>query len=280
MTVPAAPLSESPPVTVPFRLRSLAAWAPGASSTDAWDAWARGDRALGGEGLPDVQFLPAMLRRRCSMLSRMVLFAAYEACPEGQRGEAQFLLGSRHGEIATTSRLLQSLAEGEPMSPMGFSHSVHNTGAGLFSIAAGNRVGAMAMSAGADTFACGLLEAGMSLGAGPPHSVLLVVADEPLPTPFEGFADEDQTPYAVALLLDRIDTEGEGQALELTFDARAATAADAVDSNSLPQALVALRWLLRAETSPLSLASPDHAWTLSRRPGASPHSTVSGSGMC
>jgi hypothetical protein len=261
---------------VSFRLRHLGAWAPGAASDDEWRAWARGERSLGDEGRPDVRFLPAMLRRRCSTLSRMALFAASQACPKDERSRVRLIFGSRHGEIATTARILRAMAANEGVSPTSFSHSVHNTPAGLFSIAEGNHVGATALSAGADTFGCSLLEAALCLDQTPLCPTLLVVADEPLPSPFERFADEDQTPYALALLLDQVDTSSEGLEMELALDAGPGVAQGATGVNELPQALLTLGWLLRDDPVPLTLPTLDHAWILSRRSGISPRTNAAG----
>ena len=58
-------------------LSRWAAWAPGIDTPEAWTAWANTPVAIGAEGVPDASFLPAMLRRRCTPLTRTMLAAVY-----------------------------------------------------------------------------------------------------------------------------------------------------------------------------------------------------------
>ena len=149
---------------------------------------------------PDVGFLPPLLRRRCSRLTRMMLHVAYAVCPAEQRSTLPIVFASRYGEATATLGLLQTLARREPLTASVFSHSVHNTQAGLFGIATSNRAMASAVAAGPDTFGATFLEAVVAAHRGG-GAALLVVADEPLPGPFARFQEEPPTAYAVALLL-------------------------------------------------------------------------------
>ena len=151
-------------------------------------------------GEPDVSFLPPLLRRRCSRLTRMMLRVAYDACPGDQRSTLPVVFASRYGEAAVTLDLLQALARREPLTAGVFSHSVHNTQAGIFGIATRNRAMASAVAAGPDTFGAAFLEAVVAAQRGG-GAALLVVGDEPLPGPFARFQEEPPLPYAVALLL-------------------------------------------------------------------------------
>ena len=70
-------------------LRRFAAWAPGLADPGAWQAGARAPAPGGREGSPEARFLPPMLRRRCTALSRAMLHVAFEACPEQERSEVR-----------------------------------------------------------------------------------------------------------------------------------------------------------------------------------------------
>lgn len=170
-------------------------------AVERWAAWPPGlETAAAAPGEPDVRFLPPLLRRRCSRLTRMMLHAAFEACPDEQRSTLPMVFASRYGEVTATLELLETLARREPLAASAFSHSVHNTQAGLFAIAAHNRAPASAIAAGPDTFGAAFLEAVVaahrSTGA-----ALLVVGDELLPPTFARFQEEPAMPYAVALVL-------------------------------------------------------------------------------
>ena len=114
---------------------------------------------------------------------------------------ARFIFCSRYGESDRTLRILHSLAAKEPISPADFSLSVHNALAGLLSIAWGNTAGHTAISAGADSFGYGLLEAIACLNEGSGEPVMLVYFDDLLPQPYDEVADGAETCVALAMLL-------------------------------------------------------------------------------
>jgi hypothetical protein len=149
----------------------------------------------------DVSFLPPLLRRRCSRLTRMMLHAAARACPAEERSDVPLVFASRYGDMATTAALLSALARREPVTAAAFSHSVHNAQAGVFSIATKNRAPASAVAAGGDTFGAAFLDAVVVMRRRREARVLLVVGDDRLPEPFSPFEEPLVTPYAVALLL-------------------------------------------------------------------------------
>jgi hypothetical protein len=148
-----------------------------------------------------VGFLPALQRRRCDTLSRLMLAVANACCPDGTCNDVASVFASRHGSFGTTVSMLERLARDEPLSPTAFSHSVHNTQAGLFSIWSGNQRVAQSLASRDATFEHGFLEA-VCLGArSPGRPVLFVTGDEALPAPVADLSDAPAPPYAVALLL-------------------------------------------------------------------------------
>ena len=221
---------------IPVHLRKWAAWAPGHEDAQAWRGWCAEPRELGAEGRPEASFLPALLRRRCSPLTRIMLTVAFECCSPEERARVGSVFASRHGNINESIELLERLALQLPLSPTRFSHSVHNAQAGLFSIAAGNRQASSSIAAEAETFACGFLEALTFLERAPENPVLLVMADVPLSDAFAGLVDEPATSYGLGLLLAK---GGPGTRLDFGITA----GGGAAPPGRWPDALEFLRWL-------------------------------------
>jgi hypothetical protein len=222
-------------------LRKWAAWAPGHEDEQAWLGWCAAPRPLGAEGRPEAGFLPALLRRRCSALTRIMLTVSFDCCGEDERARVGSVFASRHGNINESIELLERLAHQLPLSPTRFSHSVHNAQAGLFSIAAENRHASSSIAAEAETFACGFLEALTFLERAPESPVLLVTADVPLSEAFAGLVDEPATSYGLGLLL-----ASEAPGIRLDFGI-AASGSGAAPRPPWPDALEFLRWLRSPE---------------------------------
>jgi hypothetical protein len=221
---------------IPVHLRKWAAWAPGVEDARGWLDWCTQPRELAAEGRPEASFLPAMLRRRCSPLTRIALTVAFECCSEDERARVGSVFASRHGNINESIELLERLALEQPLSPTRFSHSVHNAQAGLFSIAAANRSASSSIAAEQDTFGCGYLEALTFLERAPESPVLLVMADVPLSAAFAGLVDEPAASYGLGLLLA---SDGPGTRLDFGITADG----DAAPRARWPDALEFLRWL-------------------------------------
>lgn len=216
-----------------FTLLRWQAWAPGMADSAAWGEWARGAAELVDDGSsPRLEQVKPLLRRRFSRLTRMALHVAFQ-CLDG-RHDLRTVFCSRHGEIHRTHTLLDEIVRAQPVSPMGFSLSVHNTASGLYSIASGNRAPSTAIAAGADTLEMGLIEALGYLNNCPDQPVLLVIADEPTPEVYRQFDDEAPFPHALALLL------GAGEQAGTPLSLRALAGSGAAE---LPHSLALLRWL-------------------------------------
>jgi hypothetical protein len=183
-----------------------------------------------------------------------MLHAAYAAAGSDGVASLPTVFASRYGELALTVALLESLARSEPLTAARFTHSIHNTQIGLFSIAARNRGMATAVSAGPDTFPYAIVEALALLErCGRRGGVLVVVADEPVPATFDVFDREPAGPYALALVLE---PGGSGHRVGLVQ-----AAGDAVARRPpWPQAIEFLRWLLSDEPSVTLGVSRPWAW--------------------
>jgi hypothetical protein len=220
-----------------------AAWSHGVGNEVAWRAWAQNPIAPQRGDPPDVSFVPALQRRRCDPLARSMLYVANQCCPQEQIAVIPAVFASRHGPFATTAAMLRDIAESRPVSPTRFSHSVHNTQAGLFSIWAGNRAPSASVSARQETFVQGYIEALCMLHRSDAGRVLFVMGDESVPEEFEALHDECAGGYAVAFLL----AQGGGGAT-LRLD-REPDETGAAPERAWPDALEFVRWWLGDEPS-------------------------------
>lgn len=184
---------------IDFTIEKWCAWAPGVESQSEWLAWANNEREIQLSGSPDVKFVPAMLRRRLSLLSRMALFVANGCLLPKQTIRTVFC--SQHGELHRTVALLQSIVENELVSPMAFSLSVPNTAAGLYSISQQDTSASTTLSAGADSFEHALIEAAMLIKDKKEEKVLLVCCEQLLPEVYNQFAENKMYNFGLALLL-------------------------------------------------------------------------------
>lgn len=185
-----------------FGVEHWSAWAPGLETQEDWRNWvSRGARIEDIPGEPEkprLDFMPPMLRRRASRVSRAALQVARECNEPGHNTRTIF--ASRHGELHRSTRLLTELAHAQPLSPNAFSLSVHNSAAGLYSIATGNRAGSTALAAGQDSLPAAVMAASGYLQRGEP-AVTVVMADEAPPEFYRRWADYPPGVFALGLRL-------------------------------------------------------------------------------
>lgn len=236
-------------------LRGVGLWTLGYPSFAAWVAAGMPDEfdppADQQPGKPNADLLHPRLRRRTSLLTRMIVTALAEAAGQGGAAHEQtrYVVVSSWGEIETTVDLLSQLAvPGGPISPTAFHNSVHNTATGYLSIASGNHWPSTALAAGPHALEIGLLEACCGLRSlEGPGDVLLILAEERLPSPF---ARDDADPsFALALHLAREPGRGDHASsvdrwLELSECRRAELSL--APSDRLPSLVRAVLPLLRA----------------------------------
>lgn len=181
-----------------------------------------------------------MMRRRVNALGRAALQSAYWVAPPPAL-DTPLVFASRWGDIERTVSLLDQLASGAGISPTGFSTSVHNAIAALFSIARADSASYSAVAGGHASAEAGVIEA-LGLLADGARSVTLVVYEDALPGPLAGFAGAIEFPHAWACSL--VATTGPGFSL-----ASRATAEPTQTASSLPPDLQALAFLVGTEAS-------------------------------
>ncbi|MFA0438689.1 3-oxoacyl-ACP synthase [Vibrio sp. 10N.286.49.C2] len=151
------------------------------------------------EGDIEVNHIPAMMRRRMSSLSKLAVQCALELMKD--QSIDYIVFSSRHGELHRSSALIKDIISGEDASPMAFSQSVHNTAAGLATIAAKRPIPVTSIAASDNTFNSAIIEAWSYLEEHPYHRVLLVDFDEPVPDVYAQFQEQEFNGYSIGLVL-------------------------------------------------------------------------------
>lgn len=161
---------------------------PGLETVDAWaDFLETGRREVPESPVrPPLKQVPAMLRRRLTPVSELVVSSWFALCTDAEIDGAQLphVFASAHGEIRILENLLDVIHREESLSPTEFCHSVHHTATGYLSLITGNRGISRTVSAGSRTFHAGLVETMSLLSSGHHPLVVLTVADETVPAVF------------------------------------------------------------------------------------------------
>lgn len=197
-------------------------------------------------GAPDASAVEPILRRRLSPLGRGLVHCAARAS-EGE-GPLRAVFASRHGEPARAMPMLEDLATGLDISPTQFSMNVLNAVAGIWSIAREDRSATTALSAGAESFGWGLMEA-FSLHEAEGAPVLFVFGDDALLESLAEFDDEPAPLHALALLI------GEPAEAWLVVDR------DPLAEAGVPESVQSLCALRALSGAPSDWTGPRGAWS-------------------
>jgi hypothetical protein len=238
-----------------FVVQQWAAWAPGLSSREAWLDWFAQPRPVQGDDVPALAQMPAMMRRRIERLGRAALQTAYETMEDATR-PCPSVFASRYGDMRRSIELMRQLADEGAVSPTAFSVSVHNAFAALFSIARGDRSNYSAVAAGPETAESALAEAVGLLSEGAPE-VLVVMYDEPLPSPLEHFAEPGEFIRAWAVRIAPAKESGIG------FSLAPAPGDCAVGDSVMPPDLALLAFLVGGQRE-YSRVVDDRRWIWER----------------
>lgn len=237
---------------IEFDLIDWAAYAPGIVTREQWLAWAQAPFLPQGDETPALAELPPLMRRRIDRLGRVAI-QALTWCGDARSSGVPVVFASRHGDVARSQQLLDSLALDEPLSPAGFGLSVHNAIAALHAIARGERGNYTAIAAGSETAEAAVCEAAAMLADGAAQ-VLLVVYDAVIPAMHAQFLDEPDPCYAWAWRIAPAGRAGTRLSLAPAPDAETAPVAP-----GLPHGLDVLRFAL-AGTSVLEHRAGATGW--------------------
>ena len=190
--------------TLVVYVEGIGAWLPGLTTWPALRGWLcdECEPATDAPARPAATILPAGERRRAPLAVLMAVEAATQAVAMSGRDAARLpsVFASANGDTSIVDAMCATLAHApRELSPTQFHNSVHNAAAGYWTIASGCREASSAITAGAFSFAAGLLEASVQALAGD-TPVLLVASDDAGHGPLAE-AIPSTRPFAAALVL-------------------------------------------------------------------------------
>jgi hypothetical protein len=163
---------------------------------------------------PDVSFVPMLMRRRLSYVSRMVVLVSDKVSrdKDGNKLEhCKVTFASQFGEITQQLKISETLIDTGMISPAHFSLSVFNASIANASILESNTAGYSAVFSGKDAFTTGLTDCLAALENEPGDSRTFIFADELIP---ETYAPVAGVPYpnavcAIALRLTKDESKAD-----------------------------------------------------------------------
>ncbi|MCP4956412.1 MAG: beta-ketoacyl synthase chain length factor [Photobacterium aquimaris] len=186
--------------TIHFNIDHWIALAPGLATQQDWQSWANTPSLIDPQP-PAADKIPPMMRRRMSPLSKLALQAALMVTESNSIDYIVF--ASRHGELHRTVDLINNIINGDDASPIAFSQSVHNTAAGLYTIATKQPISVTSLAGGENNLHMALIEVACYLNQYPQHRVLVVDFDQPLPTPYQQFEHHHYPSFALAMVVSK-----------------------------------------------------------------------------
>jgi len=157
--------------------------------------------------IPSSTLLPANERRRAAQVVKIALAVGSEAFLDAGRDPAETatVFTSSGGDGDTIHEILSVLATPQrELSPTRFHNSVHNTASGYWSIATGSRAASTSLCCHDESFAAGLLEAGVQVIT-QQRAAALIAYDVQYPAPLSAVRPIG-APFAVALVLSPVAT--------------------------------------------------------------------------
>ncbi|CAA0115460.1 Uncharacterised protein [BD1-7 clade bacterium] len=198
-----------------FKVDRFFAWAPGIETQEDWQCYFTDPEnfVIADDHKANVAFIPAMKRRRLSVLARAAFYAADKCLEPGEQPSTIF--SSMYGESQRTYDILSDIVAREDLSPMAFSLSVHNAISGQFSILQGLKSPTIAVAPGKESYLGGFADAIGQLLEGT-DQVLLVFYEEAVPEFYQQYIRT--SPYPVALAVKISLNNHDDMALTLSYD--------------------------------------------------------------
>ncbi len=245
---------------------AVAVTLPGFANAAAWLS----QPPQAGPFSPGAAILPAAVLRRTTMQTRAAaeVFAQVLADSGADPRTIATVFGSAWGETSALLDILKQMhSDDGAVSPIRFAGSVHNTAAGLLSIATENHGFTTSIAAGYATVAMALVECAGLLATGTPE-VIVVFSDIDPPAPLAA-SFEHCVPVAVAIALhlhDQLDARPcLAQLRNLrhgSWDTRSLGAFSAdVSANPCASALLLASAILRGHSGTVAI-SADREWTV------------------
>jgi len=181
----------------PVYVRGCGLWTPGFANATSWCRGVADAAVRAAAG----RLLIGPLHRRASSLTRMAADALEEAASAAgcDLTRTPSVWATVYGEHETAVAIFDAMHQGEgKVSPTRFHNCVHNAASGYASIAIVSHAPSTTVTGGRELVATALFEAQCMLATAAPE-VLLVLADEPLRSPFG--VEGAQAPLALAFCL-------------------------------------------------------------------------------
>ena len=181
----------------------IVAWQASSSriaSREAWQQWANDATFIDTQSdyKPELNFLPALQRRRLGKAARLVCDAAWQLAE--QYPASALVFASHDGEINRSFELWLELMKTHMVSPTSFGLSVHNAQVGQWSMLRQDMQENTALAVADDGLETAFVEAYTLLEEGSKY-VLLVLADDPLLNEYAVTANRAPMSYALAMVL-------------------------------------------------------------------------------
>lgn len=190
------------------------------------------------EKIPDVSFIPSMMRRRMSNLEKIAIGLAGKIAPQTQNYTTVF--ASRFGEWGQTIQLIRQFFDEQEMSPAGFSNSVHNASAGLFSLLTKNTNSYTSIAAGDNTLEMAVLKALTET-----KDVMVVFVGEHNPEIYDSMLKTPCDAFGLALMIKK-DGNRKINAKTGTFNAKPLTLESLIDFlNSKSNCITTKHWIMQ-----------------------------------
>lgn len=180
-------------------------------SVQRWGCWPP-TMATPSSAAPNLDFVPALMRRRLSPLAKAVFSAVADCVEPGE--QIPLVCSSIHGEIQRTADILNEIGAHNGVSPTAFSLSVHNAIAGQLSIALKNCAPIVAVAPAQQGLLPALLEA-IGLLNDSADEVMVALFDEPVPNLLAGFVPIVPDVQCLALRISRGGDNPQEQLLQL-----------------------------------------------------------------
>ncbi|MEF1255074.1 beta-ketoacyl synthase chain length factor [Vibrio sp. M260112] len=237
-------------INISFNIDAWLAHSNGLSTSQNWESWAN-NLEWPQDGTLICSAIPPMMRRRMSHLSKLAVQTSIELLNEHEIDYLVF--ASRHGELHRSIALVGDILRGEEASPMAFSQSVHNTAAGLVTIATKKTIPLTSIAAAENTFQSALLEAWLYLNDHPDHKVLVVDFDEPVPEAYQQYEHQQYQGYGLGLVL------SVGKQYQISKQSN-----DSGQPHSLPQGLEFIRQFV-SERNEWAICANNQIWNWQRK---------------
>lgn len=185
---------------------SVSTWfgiAGGIATQENWKSWVDNERPLLSHlDNPQLETVPSRVSRRLSTLGKSVLRCCEKCIPMCVPNTA-VLSVSRHGDLVSQDKLIETVRTYNDVSPTAFSYSVHNRFSSLVSMFAGYHGVNAAYSSVRDGFPLAIAEAVSLIEADPDRTVMVLAYEPETPERYDEIINTTWLPHVVAFVLEK-----------------------------------------------------------------------------